>query len=195
MKTKQTHAPNSTAEASSVPNNLNNNVKMRKGAKTCHQWRLENIYAKWLECNFSRVGFTMSYYSLNKQTDLVLHNVVCIFFPSRSRAIYHRKSSGFAFKYLSSFSISSHTVSHGLFIMFALINLHRVPINLVSLRIVNSTAHHYAPVSCCLTFEFFAITTTAVAVTVAITATAAKWSFISKFSKIRWQKKLSIWFI
>lgn len=141
----------------------------------------------------------MSYYSLNKQTDLVLHNVVCIFFPSRSRAIYHRKSSGFAFKYLSSFSISSHTVSHGLFIMFALINLHRVPINLVSLRIVNSTAHHYAPVSCCLTFEFFAITATIIiattAVTVTVTATAAKWSFISKFSKIRRQKKLSIWFI
>lgn len=124
--------------------------------------------------------------------------MLCVFFfPSRSRAIYHRKSSGFAFKYLSSFSISSHTVSHGLFIMFALINLHRVPINLVSLRIVNSTAHHYAPVSCCLTFEFFAITTTIIIATTAVTVTAttAKWSFISKFSKIRRQKKLSIWFI
>lgn len=50
------------------------------------------------------------------------------------------------------------------------------------IQIVNE-AHHYAPLSCCLTFEFFAIIAT-----IAVTVTAAKWSFISKFSKIRRQK-------
>lgn len=48
------------------------------------------------------------------------------------------------------FFISSHTVSHGLFIMFALINLHRVPINLVSLKLCHSSL-----CACFVLFDFW----------------------------------------
>lgn len=119
---------------------------------------LLEAYRKWLKCNFSRVGFTLSYYSLNKQTGNGFY--ICmqsIIEPYRITYGGGWLPEFFVRLKYTSLSVSGFQSTHSLF-FWLLLCLPSSSCNTVfdkfGVTQIVTEAHHYAPVSCCLTFEF-----------------------------------------